>query len=291
MGAKVMSKEEFKETMLITQKSKKVHVKNVTNLREKEEDVKIILLNTATLASSQSYQRDVDYKKIAYIVSNYDKHQFGIPKVSYRDGEYYVYDGQHRIAAYKAMNGDRDGFIQCEVHFNLTYEDEAKYFAEQYAGSTKIDIIYKWRALFEAKEEPVYTIVNAVREIGIEVEFTKSKAVNRIVALSELNKMWLKLKEVETLKVLSLMKKAWGKDVNCYNKNILDGIKEFFFVYGDEIDEDMFVSQMKKIEPVLIEAKGKSDMVSKGGLKFAKVIWDQYNRNLRINRLDYKFKG
>lgn len=48
---------------------------------------------------------------------------------------------------------------------------------------------------------------------------------------------------------------------------------------------------MKKTDPIRIEARGKTDLVSTGGLKFAKMIWDDYNHGLKGNRLDYKFKG
>jgi len=71
------------------------------------EMTQIMNLNTKDLISSQSYQRDVDQKRVSYIVTNYDPHKFGIIKVSFRDGKYYVFDGQHRIAAFKVLNGDQ----------------------------------------------------------------------------------------------------------------------------------------------------------------------------------------
>lgn len=257
----------------------------------KIENVKIMTLNTLDLVSSQPYQRDLDQKKIAQIVSNFDKHKLGIPKVSYRGGKYYVYDGQHRIAALRIINGNTDCLVQCEVHFGLTYEDEAAYFAQQYDGATSVDLVYKWRAWYEARKEPIYTIVNNVENIGIEVPFSKSKSKNRIIALKQLNDMWKKLGARDSLKLLGLMKQFWDGDQNTYNKNIMDGMKEFYFTYKDEIKEDVFLKQMKKTNPLKIEVRGKSDTVSKGGVKFAKVIWDEYNFGLQKNRLDYKFKG
>lgn len=257
-----------------------------------EELVRIMDLNTKDLVSNQPYQRDIDQKEVAYIVSNYDPHQFGVIKVSFRDGKYYVYDGQHRITAFKIVNGNQDGFVRCEVHYGLTYEDEARYFAEQYLGSKKVDIVYRWRALFEAKKEPVYTIVTSVRAIGIDIKFTKNKSVyNRIIALKQLNDMWDKLGSEKTLRVLALLKKSWDTDLNAFDGNILIGMREFFFTYTDEIDEEAFVRQMKKVAPLSIVVEGKKDMLSKNGLNFAKIIWSKYNNGLKTKRLDYKFKG
>ena len=166
MGTKLMSSAELKEQLMKDnakknkQKSDKMQTSTTfvmpSESSKKQEIVRIMDLNTKDLVSNQPYQRDIDQKEVAYIVSNFDLHQFGVIKVSFRDGKYYVYDGQHRITAFKIVNGNQDGFIRCEVHYGLTYEDEARYFAEQYLGSKKVDIIYRWRALFEAKKEPVY---------------------------------------------------------------------------------------------------------------------------------------
>ena len=263
----------------------------VPSEKSNTETTQIMNLNTKDLISSQPYQRDVDQKQVSYIVTNYDPHKFGIIKVSFRDGKYYVYDGQHRIAAFKVLNGDQDGFVKCEVHYGLTYEDEAKYFAEQYLGSKNVGIIYRWRALYEAKEEPVYSIVNSVRALGIEVKFTKVKEPNRIIAFKQLNDMWAKLGSDKTLKTLLLLKKAWENDENAFDGNMILGMREFFYVYKDEINEETFVKQMKKVAPSVIIVEGKKDSISKNGLNFAKVIWIKYNNGLKTRRLDYKFQG
>lgn len=294
MGTKLTSKEKLKEEFLIESKNESILSNTVILLpteNKKGETIQIMDLNTKDLISNQPYQRDVDQKRVSYIVTNYNPHKFGIIKVSFRDGKYYVYDGQHRIAAFKVLNDDQDGIVKCEVHYGLTYEDEAKYFAEQYLGSKNVSIIYRWRALYEAKEEPVYSIVNSVRAIGIEVKFTKAKEQNRIIAFKQLNDMWVKLGSDKTLKILTLLKKAWGTNENAFDGNIILGMREFFQVYMNEINEETFVKQMKKIVPSVIVVEGRKDTVSKNGLNYAKVIWIKYNNGLKTKRLDYKFKG
>lgn len=289
-----MPKEKHKEEFL-----KEIQKENTeTNIEfvlppenKKEETIQIMDLNTKDLISSQEYQRNIDQKRISYIVSNFDPHKFGVIKVSFRDGKYYVYDGQHRIAALKVLHDNRDDVVKCEVHNGLTYEDEAKYFAEQYLGSKNVGIVYRWKALYEAKEEPVYSIVNSVRAIGIDVKFTKVKAANRIIAFKQLNDMWAKLGAEKTLKILTLLKKVWETDENAFDGNIILGMREFFSVYMNEIKEETFIKQMKKVAPSAIVIEGKKDTISKNGLNYAKIIWIKYNNGLKTRRLDYKFKG
>lgn len=252
-------------------------------------DVKVMKLNVKNLVSSQPYQRTVDQKKIGVIVSNFDIHKFGVPKVSYRNGQYYVFDGQHRVIAYKILFGE--GMIECEVHFGLSYEDEARLFAQQYDGATRVDIIYRWNALYEARVEPTYSIVNAVRSIGIDISFTKAKAPGRIIALDKLDMMWKRLGQEETLRVLGLMLQAWPDSPNTFDQKVMIGMKEFFYTYKQEIDDKTFVRQMRKLNPIKIETEGDTDRIS-GALKYAKTIWTFYNHGMRNKgRLDYNFKG
>lgn len=294
MKMESMSRKELKEQFMKDSQRQNV-VSGITFVLAPENKGKEIIqmmdLNTKDLISSQAYQRNIDQKLISYIVSNFDPHKFGIIKVSFRDGKYYVYDGQHRITAFKVLNNNQDGFVKCEVHYGLTYEDEAKYFAEQYLGSKNVNIVYRWRALYEAKEEPVYSIVNSVRALGIEVRFTKVKSSNRIIAFKQLNDMWMKLGCEKTLTILTLLKKAWDTNENAFDGNIILGMREFFHVYTNEINEDTFVRQMKKVLPSAIVIEGKKDNISKNGLNFAKVIWSKYNNGLKTRRLDYKFRG
>lgn len=143
MGTKLMSKKELRDQFMKDNKNADKYKQQVGGIVQstafvlmpengKKETIQVMDLNTKDLISNQPYQRDIDQKRVSYIVSNYDPHKFGIIKVSFRDGKCYVYDGQHRIAAFKVLNGDQDGFVKCEVHYGLAYEDEAKYFAEQY---------------------------------------------------------------------------------------------------------------------------------------------------------------
>ena len=69
------------------------------------------------------------------------------PKVSCRDGRYYVFDGQHTIAARKLLNGGRDLPIRCKVFYGLTESDEALLFAQQTGASASLTAGAKFRAL------------------------------------------------------------------------------------------------------------------------------------------------
>ena len=68
------------------------------------------------------------------------------PKVSFRDGKYYVVNGQHTIEGRILRNGGEDLPILCKVYTGLTMEQEALLFAEQNGHSAPLTAGIKLRA-------------------------------------------------------------------------------------------------------------------------------------------------
>lgn len=254
---------------------------------------KIVLmsLDTSQIKSNTSYQRDIDTKKVAKIVSNFNEHKLGVIKVSYRDGRYYVFDGQHRLAAVKLLNGGKDTTIKCEVHYGLSYEDEARLFAEQYDGATKVDVLCRYKALYESGDERVIQLKDIVEDSGFKLDFTRLKGDNRLVCVAALNTMLTKLGEEQMRRCLNLIKKTWNGESTSLDKEIISGMTILFDLYKDDIQESVFVRKLKGVEPIVLKRKGKSDLLTKGDVRYAKAIFMEYNANLRTNKLEYKFKA
>jgi hypothetical protein len=248
-------------------------------------------LSTANLISNQLYQRDIDRKKIEMIIANFNPHKFGTIKVSCRNSKYYVFDGQHRLMALKSIYKGQDTTVQCEVHFGLTYEDEARLFAGQYDGSTRVDITYQTKALYEAGDETITKLKSLVESTGLKVSFSKAKQDNMIIAISKLKKMYRELSNEDFIRVLTLIKDTWKGISTSLDTEILGGMLLYYQTYKNEIVDKTFIKNLTQFDPVLIKRTGKADYSAKGDLKYAKAIWDAYNTNLSKNRLTYKFKG
>ena len=59
------------------------------------------------------------------IIWDWDERLLDPVIVSFRDGKFYVIDGQHRIAAMRKMNNGSEVMAVCKVYSGLTYEQEA----------------------------------------------------------------------------------------------------------------------------------------------------------------------
>lgn len=79
---------------------------------------------------SSMAQRKFNQQWADGLLANMDIDQIGTPEVSFRDGYYYITDGQHRIDALKRWLGQgwEDQSVQCWVATGLGEKDEAEIF-------------------------------------------------------------------------------------------------------------------------------------------------------------------
>ena len=64
----------------------------------------MVLSSSQVEVPRQTYQRNFNAKRAQKIAEEFDERIANEPKVSYRDGRYFVFDGQHTIAARKLLN-------------------------------------------------------------------------------------------------------------------------------------------------------------------------------------------
>lgn len=98
----------------------------------------MVIDSSEIIAPREDYQRELKSERVKRIVSNFDERIANEPKVSYRDGKYYVFDGQHTIDARKALNGGNDLPILCKVYMGMSEKEEALLFARQTGESARL---------------------------------------------------------------------------------------------------------------------------------------------------------
>ena len=73
-----------------------------------------------------TYQRGLNPERVKRISKDFDERIANEPKVSLRDGRYYVFDGQHIVAARVEQNAGEALPVRCKVYLGLSDEEEAK---------------------------------------------------------------------------------------------------------------------------------------------------------------------
>ena len=128
---------------------------------------KELTLNSRNLiVPREAYQRELNLARVRKIAAEFDEHIANEPKVSCRNGRYYVFDGQHTIEARKQRNHGQDLPILCKVYYGLTESDEAMLFAQQTGFSSILTAGARIRALIYAGDPKAISFQKITESVG-----------------------------------------------------------------------------------------------------------------------------
>lgn len=244
------------------------------------------VLNTRFILKD-TYQRPLDEALVRKIVAHWNSNLMNLPKVSRRDGKYYVFDGQHTIEALKLKNNGKDLDIPCRIYSGMTYEDEARLFAAQNGISKNVTTMQKLRALYEAKDPDVVRVTDIVIEYGYAdpIKNNSSNCPNGFRTLPSALKIYEKCGEGRLRQVLKVITGAWGNDKDGCRSGILNGINIVLSLYMGEFKEADLINSLKRVSPVKLFADAKADTAHSGANRFAYQIVRLYNKKKQY-RLD-----
>ncbi len=237
-----------------------------------------------------TYQRELNNHRVSQIAAHFDERVANEPKVSKRDGKFYVFDGQHTIAARKRLNGDQDLPILCKVYTGLTAQDEAILFAEQTGTSAKVHPGSKIRALVYGGDKDATTFLEATESAELRISFNQSGGQNRIgcvaAAYAEFHAVGAEIYK-EALRVITA---AWDGHKDSLRAETILGVTEFIKLYHSEYDPKRLVSRLHRCDPLYIsrsaKASGNSLPVPQ---RYIFVVWKIYNGTSKANTLPLKF--
>ena len=235
------------------------------------------------------YQREVEDDKVRDIVAGFNEYIANEPKLSYRNGKYYAFDGQHTIEARKRLNGNKDCDIVCKVFFGMTPEEEARLFAAQTGTSSKPSAGIKLRAKVMGQDREAINFVNANKAVGIHPSYMNAsgdcllRCIN--TALHEYRKVGEKCYK-EAMRIIIL---AWRGKPASLLAEVVKTICTFAKIYDGEYYPKKLAEALSHIDPYEIVnvylQNGK-----RGGIKSSlKFVLDCYNTNASAQSLPMKF--
>ena len=232
------------------------------------------------------YQKELNIARVEKIVKKFDINRMRPIDVSYRDGEYFIFDGQHRASAYTIMGYTQ---IPAIVHYGLTYEDEAYLFARQQEEVGSVNSSHKWTALREAKDPEVMEIIKLCREFGFTV-LEKNNKGNNIKCVKSLKDFYREFGPEKLRTILKCIAEAWNYMEHSVDVPILGGIARLVRTYPDRFDYNRLTKVLSDTTPKLIlrDMEDKHHAARGESRRAAYQIADLYNYKLkdRNRRLD-----
>lgn len=229
------------------------------------------------------YQRRLDTNRVDKIVREFNGDLFNEPKVSYRDGQFWVFNGQHSIAAWRKHFGGEDKPLACKVYKGMTWLDECEAFIAQNGISKDPTTNEKLSAAKEAHRPDVMAMVGGAELVGYIVNFKLGKTTpNTIVAVNSLFKAYHRLGNAAYVDMLTALRDAWYGDPDATCSQIINAMTLFYKTYGGNFKREDLVTSLKRISPAAIIRAGR-EIKSRNG--FTREIVKCYNSKRR-NRLD-----
>ena len=254
-----------------------------------EMSYEIVDVNSSRLIIPGVYQRRLRPERVAKIVAKFDEHIANEPKVSFRNGNYYVFDGQHTIAARKRMNRDRDLPVRCKVYRGLTESDEALLFAQQTGESAKLTASAQMRALVYAGDPDATAFLHATEAAGLHLGFDQAKGKKRIICINTAFSEFRRVGATVYKEALGVIVQAWNGAPDSLRAETLQGVIGFVEVYNEAYDKRRLIARLHSTDPLSVYRGGKSDVNLPGTKKYLNQVYRIYNGTSKKATLPMKF--
>ena len=172
------------------------------------------MVNSALLIPRAEYQRVLHVEKIAHIAENFSEYVANEPKVSFRDGRFYIFDGQNTVEARRTCNGGMELPIRCKVFYGLTKEDEATLFAIQTGNATCLTAGERLRANLVAENPDALYFVGIMSNAGVEFAYDGIRAPWKIYCIETAYELYKQYGCERYVEMLRIINEAWKGNVD-----------------------------------------------------------------------------
>jgi len=252
-----------------------------------EHSYEYTMLYPEQIKKDPKYQRNIDQARIKQITKNWDDDLVNAPKVSLREnGVYYVFNGQHTLAAWKKRYGNRP--IQCKVYRGLTEKEEKDLFVKQEGFSKSVSKVDKIRAEYNSGTEDVVDMVNCCAIAGCVIDFetAASNRKNRINAISTAYTVYKSVGHDGFINILDILRRSFYGESTAFNDGFLKGMGYLFKHYAEYFSVRNMVTSLSK-QPVDYYRQKANQFNGSSQYRYARAFVEQYNKGRRTNRIEF----
>jgi hypothetical protein len=229
------------------------------------------------LVSNQKYQRNLSRRHIDRAVADFDLYQVNPVKVSRRNGQNYVFNGQHTIEIIAAVSGSRDTPVWCMVYDDLEYMHEADIFANQQKYVKKLSAYEIFIASIEADNDSQVVVKKIVESCGLQIKSTRCLgAISAVTCLEQI----FETHGYHVLdRTMKLVVNTWEGDLASLSANMIRGISHLIVAFGESLKDEIFAERVGSVSAREIARTAKDRRA--GSLGYAEAILNIYNKKTK----------
>ena len=238
----------------------------------------------------EAYQRNFNVNRAKKIADEFDERIANEPKVSFRDGRYFVFDGQHTVAARKFLNGGEDLPIKCKVYFDMTEQQEALLFAQQTGASAPLSAGAKLRAEIHGEDPFALAFKAATESVGLQLDYDQERGEMRIGCIQTARNAYATIGEDRYKEATQILATVWNGDPDSFRAENVVAITRFVDLYHEEYNPKRLIEQLRKVDPLAIYRAGQATGLALAGYKkYLYQVWQLYNGGSKKYALPLKF--
>jgi len=212
------------------------------------------------MITSRRVQRDLKPHRVDYLLANFDLDDFGQPVVSWRDGHYYIIDGQHRIEALKQWLGKGWEIqkVECRVYQGLTEAEEADMF-DRLNDVLIVSAYDKFKVRVTAQRETETIIDKVVKAENLVI--SRDQIPGAVSAVGTLVRVFSRSDADVLARSLRIIRDAFGDPG--FKSQVIDGIGHLCQRYNGALDEKVAIEKLSETRGGVNGLLGKATVLHK----------------------------
>lgn len=204
------------------------------------------------------YQRPLNEHRIGRMIDDFRPAQLGTLEVSHRPGgQFAVFDGQHRLAALKALGKKT---APCLVHEGIDAQEEADLFVRLQRERRPATPVERFKAQLFSGDHEAAQIAGALTASGFKIGSGEHdvKAVSSVEKLASRHGIEIVRRTFETIR------DAWFGDPGSLDGSVIGGLGEVIGDYSDRWDSK-HVDRLRLQAPIDIKRRAQGKRANLGG--------------------------
>ena len=247
---------------------------------------KMLTLDTSVLIIPRdTYQRSLQSDEVKEIIAQFNIHLMNEPKVSFRNGKYYVFDGQHTLVSLLKMNDGKHFPILCKVYFGMTEQEEAKLFSMQTGAGRKLTPGDRIRAELYAQDIDAMKFRDATLKTGVSFEHSGESNSCSLRCINTARAEFERVGEKIYTEALDIIVESWAGNRSAFKTDVLKAVVAFVKEYSGKYSRERLIARLKAEDPETIYRAIRSDFDTPVELRYVAPIVKIYNGNSMLNAL------